>query len=129
MEIFDELSEHFRLALGHDIDRTVRLVLGITGDTELGRRVLDKSAVPDPLDFPRHNAVCFYHMYVHQYTDQFEILIIFQKQVVYPHVRAISSVGRAAHLHCEGREFEPLIAHKSAGHNLYRLWPLLFVAR
>ncbi len=26
-------------------------------------------------------------------------------------IRAISSVGRAAHLHCEGREFEPLIAH------------------
>lgn len=27
-------------------------------------------------------------------------------------LRAISSVGRAAHLHCEGREFESLIAHK-----------------
>ncbi len=26
--------------------------------------------------------------------------------------RAISSVGRAAHLHCEGRGFESLIAHE-----------------
>jgi hypothetical protein len=27
-------------------------------------------------------------------------------------LRAISSVGRAAHLHCEGRGFESLIAHR-----------------
>lgn len=31
------------------------------------------------------------------------------------HIGAISSVGRAAHLHCEGRGFKSLIAHKKPG--------------